>query len=145
MTTSSFGKFGKKFGKDVHCMRGTKTPGTPIFGIACPINENNKISSGKQKLHPSGVGMLLYLVSHSCPDIANADRELFKVLDGANMAIYKEMHQAIKHVLDTRDLGLQNKPIQESEQSWELIFFSDSDYAINPASRKSPSGFVFYI
>ncbi len=61
-------------------MRGTKTPGTPSFGIVRPINEDEKISSEKQKLYRSGVGMLLYLVKHSRPDIANAVRELSKFL-----------------------------------------------------------------
>ena len=94
----------RKFGKDVHSMRGTKTPGTPSFGIVQPINEDEKISSEKKKLYHSSVGMLLYLVKHLLPDIANAVRELSKLLDGANMAAYKEMHRIIKYVLNTRDL-----------------------------------------
>ncbi len=49
----------RKFEKDVHSMRGTKTPGTPSFGIVHPINEEEKISSEKQKLSFSDVGMLL--------------------------------------------------------------------------------------
>ncbi len=53
-----------KFGKDVKYMRDTKTPGTRSFGIVCPIKEDEKISSEKQKLHHSGVGMLLYLVKY---------------------------------------------------------------------------------
>ncbi len=35
----------RKFRKYIHCMRGTKTPGMPSFGIVCPINEDEKISS----------------------------------------------------------------------------------------------------
>ncbi len=70
-------------------MRGTKTPGMPSFGIVCPINEDEKISSETQKMYHSGVGMLYYSGKHLCPDMANADRELSKVLDGANMAAYK--------------------------------------------------------
>ncbi len=54
--------------------------------------------------------MLLYLVKHLRPDIANAVRELSKVLDQSNMTASKEMHQVIKYVLDTRDLGLQIEP-----------------------------------
>ncbi len=38
-------------------------------------------------------------MKHLRPDIANAVRELSKVLDGANMVAYKEMHQVIKYVL----------------------------------------------
>ncbi len=49
----------RKFWKDVHCMRGTNTSGTPSFGIVSPINEHEKISSENQKLYFSGVGMLL--------------------------------------------------------------------------------------
>ena len=94
--------------------------------------------------HHSGVGMLLYIVKHLLPDIANAVRKLSKVLDGANMAAYKEMHQIIKYVLDSRDLGLQIEPIQGNEQPWELVCFSDSDYAGDPDSRRSVPGSVLY-
>ena len=82
----------KKFGNDVQYRRSTKNPGTPNFEIVCPTNDDEKISPEKQKQYCSGVGMLLYLVKHSHPDIANAVRELSKVLDGANMAAYKEIH-----------------------------------------------------
>ena len=82
----------RKFGKNVHHMRGTKTPGTPSFGIVRPINDDEKFSPEKQKLYHSGVGMLLYIVKHLCPDIANAGRELSKVLDGANTGL---LHQKL--------------------------------------------------
>jgi hypothetical protein len=35
------------------------------------------------------VGMLLYLIKHSCPDIANVVRDLSKCMDSATMAAYK--------------------------------------------------------
>ncbi len=97
----------RTFGKDVHSTRETKTPGTPSFGIVCPIIEEEKISSEKQKLYLSGVGMLLYLVNHSNPDIANAVGDLSKVLDGS-LEGNTLSHQVY---LDTRDLGLQIEPI----------------------------------
>ncbi len=50
--------------------------------------------------------MLLYLKKHLHPEMTNAVRGLSNVLNGAYMASYKEMHQVIKFVLDTRDLGL---------------------------------------
>ncbi|KAL7461991.1 hypothetical protein ACHAXS_002396 [Conticribra weissflogii] len=121
-------------------MRGTKIPGTPSFGIVCPINKDEKISSEKQKLYHSGVEMLLYLVKHLRPDITYAVRELSKVLDGANMAAYMEMHQVVKYVVDTRDLGLPIEPIQGSEQPGELMSFSDNDYVGDPDSRRGISG-----
>ncbi len=73
-------------------MRGAKTSGTANFGFVYWINEDKKLSTEKQKLYCSGVGMLLYLVKHSHLDITNVVRELSKVLDGDNLAAYKELH-----------------------------------------------------
>ena len=49
--------------------------------------------------------MLLYLVEHSCPNHANATRELSKANDGANSAA---MRSVIKYDLDTKNLRLKN-------------------------------------
>ena len=43
-----------------------------------------------QKIFRSGVGMLLFLVKHSRPDIANGVRELSKLMDGTTLAGMKE-------------------------------------------------------
>jgi hypothetical protein len=40
------------------------------------------ISKEMHSLYRTGTGMLLFLVKHSRPDIANAVRELTKLLDG---------------------------------------------------------------
>ena len=53
--------------------------------------------------------MLLYHVKHSKTDVANTVRKLCKVMDGANHAAFLEIHQVIKHVLDTQNLGLKIK------------------------------------
>ena len=77
-------KLKKKFGKYVEGLKQYKTPGTPNFNIK--RNSENKVDTGKQKLYRSGVGMLLFLVKHSRPDIANVTRELSKCSDGADEA-----------------------------------------------------------
>jgi hypothetical protein len=45
----------------------------------------------EQTKYKSGVGMLLYLVKRSRPEISDAVRELTKVLDGATSAHWKAM------------------------------------------------------
>ena len=55
--------------------------------------------------------MLLYMVIHSCPNLANATKELSKANDGENTAAYNELLCVIKHVLDTKKLGLKNEPM----------------------------------
>ena len=72
-------------------LRNYKTAGTPGFRTIHPSNDSEKISISDQSLYLSGIGMLLYLVKHSRPDIANATRELSKVLDGATTSSFKEM------------------------------------------------------
>jgi hypothetical protein len=92
----------KKFGKTVEKLQTYRTPGTPGVGILRPETEEEKISDEEQSEYRTCVGMLLYLVMHSRPDIADAARELSKSVDGATYASFKEMRRIIKFVLDTK-------------------------------------------
>jgi hypothetical protein len=89
--------------------------------------------------------MLLYLVKHSRPDIANAVRQLSKVLDGSTEASYKEMLRVIKYVLDTKTLGLKFEPTMTKGEPWDIVVYTDSDYASDPVSRRSVSGYIIYV
>ena len=89
--------------------------------------------------------MLLYLVKHSHPDLANMTRELSKANDSVNLAAYKELLHAIKYVLDTMNLGLKIKPKGNYNEPWESICFSDSNYVGDPVSRQRISGFILYV
>lgn len=133
----------KKFGDKVKNLRTYKTPGTPNLNMI--RDKSQTISREDQKLYRSGVGMLLYLVKHSRPDIANPVRELSKVLDGTTPAAMKEMYRVIKYVLDTRSKGLRIEPTFGDSGPWDLVCFSDSDYAGDPESRRSVSGFILYV
>ena len=122
------------------------TPGAPHQGITRPIHDR-LLSPDEQREFRSGVGMLLYLVKHSRPDIANATRELAKVMDGATKGQLKELHRAIKFVLDTADQGLKMKPRQQTglESPWELNAYCDSDYSGDVDTRRSVTGFIVYV
>lgn len=134
----------KHFGEYVENMQSYKTPGTPGNNIVRPKNENEKISKDMQKMYQSGVGMLLYLVKHTRPDIANPVRELSKSMDGANMAAYKELLRVIKFVLDTKQYGLKVKP-KGNIDNWDMKMYCDSDYAGDKESRISITGFILYL
>ena len=88
--------------------------------------------------------MLLYLVKHPRPDITNPVRELSKVLDGATQEAFKELHQVIKYILDTKTWGLKFRPTFDNN-SWDLVCFCDSDYTGDPDSRKSVTGYILYV
>ena len=78
-----------KFGRDVEKLQDYTTPGTP--GISTLRDADLAVSKAEHKYYRSGVGMLLYLVKHTRPDIANAVRELSKALDKPSPAAIKEM------------------------------------------------------
>ena len=118
----------KKYFKDhVKMKQVYMTPGTPGQGVKRPVSEDMKINEDLQSKFRSGVGMLLYLVKHSRPDIANATRELSKSMDGATMLGYQELLRVIKYVLDTEGYGLKLKPKSEDEV-WKLTAYTDSDW-----------------
>jgi hypothetical protein len=64
-------------------MKFYKTPVAPRTYMHPPEQGDILISSKDQTKFWSGVGMSLYLVKHSRPDIANSVQELSKVADVA--------------------------------------------------------------
>jgi hypothetical protein len=90
--------------------------------------------------------MLLYLVKHSRPDIANAIRELTKCLGEATPAAHQEMLRVIKFVLDSPTLGLKLEPkVMDGDWLWDLVVYSDSDWAGDKDNRRSVSGFIMFL
>jgi hypothetical protein len=77
-------------------------------------------------------------------NIANGVRELSKALDGVTPKAMQEMKCMIKYVLDTKDLALKIKPILDVKDACSMVKFSDSNYATDPKTRVSISGYVLY-
>ena len=104
-----------------------------------------KVDSEKQSLYRSGVGMLLYLVKHTRPDIANAVRELSKCLDNTSPAAYKELLKVIKYVLDTKNLALKVELSNLNNEEWEMVMYLYSDYARDKETRTIVPGYIAYL
>ena len=103
-----------------------------------------KVTKEEQSKYCTGVGMLLFLIKHSRPDIANCTRELSKVLDGATESAYKEMLRVIKFVIDTKNWGLRFEPKFEEKNKWTLTMYTDSDYAGDKETRISVTGYILF-
>ena len=101
--------------------------------------EENKISKELQSRYRTGVGMLLYLIKHSRPELLNPVHELLKCLSGPTEAAWKEMLRVIKYVLSTPGKGLHVEPLKMKE--WLIVVFTDSDWAGNKDTQKLVSGF----
>ena len=132
------------FGKLIVTDRNFKTPAAPRSVVMRPVKDQDPtLHLDQQHKYRSGVGMLMYLVKHSRPDIANATRELTKVLDGATDAHWKAMMRVIKYVLDTRTYALRLKP-SLTNGNVTLKGISDSEFAGDRETRKSVYGYVTY-
>jgi len=137
-------KLEKKFADEIKGLQRYRTPGTP--GQTMLRSTEAKIDAEKHGIYRSGVGMLLYLIKHSRPDIANAVRELTKALDAPSPAAYKEMLRVIKYTIDTKDLALKIEPMEaESDGSWTIVVYCDSDFARDKETRVSIAGFIIYL
>ena len=133
-----------KFGEEVNNLSSYATPGIPRFKVVKSNNVVETVAMDKQSRYRSGVEMLLYLIKYSRPDIANVVRELSKCMDGVNLAAYKEMLRVIKFVLDTKEYCLKLAPELENEE-WDMVSYSDSDWAGDPDSCISVTEFVIYL
>jgi hypothetical protein len=99
------------------------------------------MSEENQRQYRKGVGMLLYLVKHSRPDLSNAVRELSKVMDGATEHHLQLMYKAVKFVLDTHDRGIMVKPDINSG----VMAYVDSDFAGDKGNRRSITGYLVHM
>ena len=137
-------KLEKRYGNLVKELQKYKTPSSP--GEIIMRNTDSVVNKENHANYRSGVGMLLYLVKHTRPDIANPVRELSKALDLPSPKAYKSMLRIVKFVLDTRNLAIRIKPIPFGEEElWEIVAFSDSDFAGDCETRISIAGFVLYL
>lgn len=121
-----------------------KTPAGPKTVVMRPEPGDPLISKTDQTTYRSGVGMLLYLVKHSRPEISNAVRELSKVGDGATKAHWKDLMRTIKYVIDTKDRGLKINPRYPDNSTYVLEGITDSEYAGDRDTRISVYGYVIY-
>jgi hypothetical protein len=71
----------------------------------------------------------------------NVIPELLKWMDGASVAVYKEMVRVIRSMLDTRDTCLKLKP-NLIDKNWDLVVYSDSDWARDVENYISVNGFI---
>jgi hypothetical protein len=134
-----------KFGDDIEGKRKVSTPGTPRFKIQKSTENMDVLDYNHQKKYQSGVGMLLYLTKYSRPDISNIVRELSKCMESATWGAYNELLRVIKFVIDTKTFGLKVEPKFNNDLEWDLRLFCDSDWAGDPETRISVTGFIIYL
>jgi hypothetical protein len=66
-------------------------------------------------------------------------------MDRASPEAFKELCRVIKYVLDTADYGLRIKPMIEKNTEWNLVVYSDSDWAGDKENRMSITGYIIFV
>jgi hypothetical protein len=121
--------------------RYTATPMGTGSTVERTVEHDLKLSEGEQKSYRKGVGMLLYLVKHSRPDLSNAVRELSKVMDRATEEHLSLMHRVVKFVLGTKTRGTLVKPNVDCG----VMAYVDSDFAGDRGNRRSITGYLVHL
>ena len=65
--------------------------------------------------------------------------------DAVFHSVILDLLQVIIHALNTKNLGEKLEPSESAIKSWDIVPFSDSDYVMEPISRRSVSGLILYI
>ena len=138
-------KLERTFGEIVNKLPVYKTPSGTGFKVERCVDVNERISEEKQSMYRSGIGMLLFLVKFSRPDISNSVRELSKANDGATEKHYRGLLRTIKYVLDTKQKALMYDTGNKIKTVWKLKAFCDSDFAGDKETRRSVSGYCIYL
>ena len=89
-------KLDRIFGDMVKNLPMYKTPASTGFRIERCTDPNEKLEPKKQTMYHSGIGILMFLVKFSRPDISNSVQELSKSNDGATKKHFHGLLSTIK-------------------------------------------------
>ena len=105
------------------------------------------VSADMQKRFRMTVGLILFLVKFSCPDILNSVRELAKFNDGATNKNFKQVLIAAKFLLDTclKSLKFKPKNDQKNNEVWDVCGHCASGFAQDKDTILSVSGFCVFV
>ena len=95
-------------------------PSTPNFKLTRVKEGEAVLTTIEQTMYRCGVGILLYLVKHTRPDLANAIRELSKAMDIANYLHWKELLRVVVYALKTKQKGLVLKPNNKAKLNLKI-------------------------
>lgn len=123
--------------------------GTPAALHSVLVEGDVKLDEEQHTNYGKGVGKLIHLTKYSRPDIAKAVQELSKFGSKPTGAHYKAMIRCMQYCVDTKEKGLWIQPKAEWKGNKDLAFEitgkSDSDFAKDPVTRRSVSGWSTYL
>lgn len=110
-----------------------------------PVDPHMKLEKGEGETEQNipyreAVGSLMHLATVSRPDISFAVSLVSRFLNCYNETHWNAVKKILKYLKETKDYGLCYTPTSGPNV---VIGYSDADYANDPSSRRSVTGYVF--
>lgn len=126
-------KFGMKDAKSISIPADTHTVLQPIEDEFVP-RENVP--------YREAVGSLLFLATATRPDIAFAVNQVSRYLEKHDDSHWQAIKRIIRHLQGTANFGI---CFSANSSAFQLLGYSDADYASDKGTRRSTSGYVFLL
>lgn len=120
-------------------LQDSKVSKFPIDPGYYKINDSQRLPSNEE--YRRLIGKLLYLSTHSRPDITASVCILSQKVSNPTQTDLNEVKRVIKYLKATRDLKLR---LSDKKKASELKIFTDSDFAEDPVTRKSVGGYICF-
>ena len=131
-------------------MSGVDTPAT-AGQVLHRGTEDTNVDPAMQTKYRSGVGKLIHLMRWSRVEIANSVRELTRMFSGASLAHVKAMYRTMAYCMNTHMRGRVLKPNRKCDENnlkdfeFEIAGMPDSNYANDPETRRSVTGYSVFL
>ena len=133
---------------EIDSVQAYKQPAAPNTVLKME-EEEPQVSDEEKSLYRKGVGKLLYMMKWSCPEILNAVRELTQFSTVATKKHMGALYRCMKYCVATKDRGRTIKPnvVWNGDKDFEFTISgeSDSDYAKDPLTRRSVTGYAVFL
>ena len=127
-------------------MQDSATAPTPIVSRLSADNAGAPLSSEDHANYRMAVGSLLYLACWTRPDISFAVSELSRFVSAPAEAHMKAVKHLVRYLRGTMDLGLlYSKTAGGAGPPNVLTAYVDADWAGDPDSRRSTTGYVLLL
>ena len=128
----------QRFGmEDCKPMPSPESPGAKLSKADSPTSMESKADM-ESIPYRSAVGSMMYATVMTRPDIANAVRTLASFNQNPGLAHWKAAKRVLRYLKGTINKGIR----YDGRESAELVIFADADWANNPDTRRSVTGWV---
>eukprot|EP00961_Rhodomonas_salina_P031068 418041-Rhodomonas_salina.2 len=124
--------------QDANPVKTPMEPGIRLLKRDCPAVVDPQV----QDEYSAIVGHVSFLVQMTLPDLAFAFAELSKFVQAPGLVHLRAARRVLAYLVATQDLGITYSRPDDPCKVNQLFGWVDSDYAADPDTRKSVTGYI---